>query len=241
MKRVLLKRVLLKRFLLSVPLFTAIVLLVAFGLTACNDLEGTAVVMTALPGESTTSISTLTPTPGQPTTTAPPAGPTATTGGPAPTAASPPTTRAAVATTTAPPAPTFPPYVPTVRIEDEYGGLAWDGSWSAVGDPGDSGGTSRFAEYAGSSMKVYFNGTSVSFITRKGPAVGYVQLELDGVPQPIIDPYNPSWVYQQLMWSSGTIGSGDHTLKVIMVGDSNPGSASKGIYVDAFDVQGTPR
>jgi hypothetical protein len=227
-----------KRPLFSVPLLTAVVVLVAVIFVGCNDLGGTTAIMTSLPGSTTTSISTLSPTPGQPTTTVPAAGTTATTGGPAGTA-SPPTTRAAAPATTLPPAPTFPPYVPTIRVEDEYGGLAWDGSWSVVGDPGDSGGTSRFAEYAGSSMKVYFSGTSISFITRKGPAVGYARLELDGVPQPIIDLYNPGWVYQQLMWSSGTIGSGDHTLKVIMVGDSNPASASKGIYVDAFVVTGT--
>ena len=229
---------LLKRVLFSFSFLTAIVLLVAVVLVACDDLSETAAVMTSLPEGTTTSLSTLSPGLDQPTTTASAAGPAATTAGPAATAG-PAVTQATP--TTPPSEPAFPPYVPTVRIEDEYGGLAWDGTWSVVGDPSDSGGSSRVAEYAGSSMKVYFTGTSISFITRKGPAVGKASIELDGKWQTTLDLYNPSWVYQQLMWSSGTTGSDDHTLKVIMVGDSNPASASKGIYVDAFDVQGTPR
>jgi len=236
---------LLKRVLFSFSFLTAIVLLVAVVLGACDDLSETAAVMTSLPEGTTTSLTTLSSGVDQPTTTVSAAGPAATTAGPAATTAGPAATAGPAVTqatpTTPPSEPAFPPYVPTVRIEDEYGGLAWDGTWSVVGDPSDSGGSSRIADYAGSSMKVYFTGTSISFITRKGPAVGKASIELDGNWQTTLDLYNPSWVYQQLMWSSGTIGSGNHILKVIMVGDSNPASASKAIYVDAFDVQGTAR
>jgi hypothetical protein len=227
-----------KRRSVSLPLLVVAASLLAVASASCSDLTGSAALMTSLPGDTTTSVSALAPLPGEPTTAAPPAGGTATTAGPSPTAA-PPATHRTATTTSAPTAPYFPPYVPTIRVEDGYGGLAWAGLWVPVGDPSDSGGSSRYAQNAGDSMKVYFNGTSISFIARKGPAVGYARLELDGVSQPVIDLYNPSWVYQQQMWSSGTLGPGDHTLKVIVVGDSNPSSAARGIYVDAFDIQGS--
>jgi hypothetical protein len=87
-------------------------------------------------------------------------------------------------------------------------------------------------------MKVYFTGMSIRFITRTGPAVGLVDIELDGVYQGTLNLYSPGWGYQQTMYSSGSLGPGEHILKVIVVGTADPASASPGIYVDAFDILG---
>jgi hypothetical protein len=228
---------------LSLLLTAVVVSVTALVLVGCEDMTATGVTATPLSlsttssslptlvsGEMVGSTTTLSGTPGG---AAPPSG---TPGG-----AAPPTGTPAVATTTTAASVELgePPLEPTLtRYEEDDPRLAWAGTWSVTGSPEDSGGSCRFAEYAGSSMKVYFSGVSISFITRIGPAVGIATVTLDGGPV-TIDLYSPTWGYQKEVWSSGSLAPGSHTLKIEMPGDSNPASASKGIYVDAFAVTGT--
>jgi hypothetical protein len=214
-------------------MIAVVVLLPAFVLVGCDDITATSVnatslsltttsssLSTAVSGEMVGSTTTLS---GSPRGTVPSGGsPTHST------------------TTTAPWVDLGEPpleLTPT-RYEEDDPRLAWAGTWSVTGSPEDSGGSCRLADYAGSSMKVYFSGVSIDFITRIGPAVGFATITLDGSAV-TIDLYSPTWAYQKEVWSSGSLAPGHHTLKIEMPGDSNPASASKAIYVDAFVVTGT--
>lgn len=239
----------------SLPLLlTAVVVMVpALVLVSCEDMTATGVTAAPL-SQGTTSSSPVQPDTSQTLTqgtssTGTPGGTVPAGGSPSGTVSSggthggttPPSGTPAAATTTTATSVELgePPLELTpTRYEEDDPRLAWAGTWSVTGSPEDSGGSCRFAEYAGSSMKVYFSGVSISFLTRIGPAVGIATVTLDG-SSVTIDLYSSTWAYQKEVWSSGSLAPGSHTLRIEMPGDSNPASASKGIYVDAFVVTGT--
>jgi hypothetical protein len=212
----------------------AVVLALAFVMIGCQEMTATGVSATSLSATTTSGSSTTlasSEVAGSTTTLAGSPGATVPSGGS-------PTRR--TTTTTAPRVELGEPplELTPMRYEESDPRLAWSGTWSVTGSPDDSGGSCRFAEYAGSSMKVYFSGVSISLLTRIGPAVGIATITLDGNAV-TVDLYRSTWGYQKEVWSSGAIAPGSHTLKIEMPGDSNPASESKGIYVDAFVVTGT--
>jgi hypothetical protein len=242
-----------KRPVFPAPFLTAIVLLMAAAVfVACEDLGGTGVIGTSL-SESATSSPALSTVPGETTTAASAAAATTT---PASLAAAttvthssaPPTFAAGttihtVATepptvpTEPPTVPTEPPALPYHFCEEDDPHLQWDGSWTVIADPQDSGGSCRFAEHAGASVKFHFYGTSIALYARIGPAVGEATITLDNDGPITVDCYSPVLTYQAPVWGVA-VERGSHTVTIEMPGTSNPASGSKGIYVDAVSTWG---
>ena len=89
-----------------------------------------------------------------------------------------------------------------------------------------------------------FNGTGVSWIGARGPQLGIAHVFLDGVQQPDVDSYTNVEVGQEqvqaVLFSSGGLAAGPHTLAIEVTGTKNTASSGYIIVVDAFDIQGTP-
>jgi hypothetical protein len=139
-----------------------------------------------------------------------------------------PTPTAAATATTAPAPP------PTLRM-DTYpvgtSGLRWGGSWSTIPNPGgEGGGQARYADYAGASLKFTFYGTGFGLMWGLGPSLGIMRITLDGQFLADKDCYRE---YESFAgdWIEERLTLGHHTVLVECIGDANPASGGKAIWL----------
>ncbi|MCC2686204.1 MAG: hypothetical protein K0R75_3103, partial [Paenibacillaceae bacterium] len=98
---------------------------------------------------------------------------------------------------------------------------------------GDYDGSITSSQTAGDYVQYTFDGTHVKIYARKAPAAGKVDVYLDGVlVLDNYDLYRSSIQNQVLVYDSGTISAGNHTVKYQTTGQKN--SASSG-YGNNFD------
>ncbi len=126
----------------------------------------------------------------------------------------------------------------TTRYEQNSSGVNYSGGWNTSTSSNDSGGSYSYVNGTGS-MTVTFNGTYLAYVTKKGPAYGYVKITLDNGTPVNVDLYNGGMLYQQKVWNTGTIANGTHTVKIEWTGIRRSAATSCNIGVDAFDISGS--
>jgi hypothetical protein len=98
--------------------------------------------------------------------------------------------------------------------------LAWKGSYGR-------------SSTSGASVTVRFNGTRLDWIAMKGTTPGKADVYLDGVLQTTVDLAAATAVYQQKVWSTRDVPSGEHIVKFVLK------TAGKYLVIDAVDVMGS--
>ncbi|MBM2812256.1 MAG: exported protein of unknown function [Chloroflexi bacterium] len=117
--------------------------------------------------------------------------------------------------------------------EDSSPLIGFGGDWPLVRADGPSGGSVRRTDRPGLGAAIAFEGTSVTWVTAKGPDRGIARVEVDGALQGEIDLYNG-----QLLWdwplTFGDFSPGTHRLTVTATGRRNDSSAGVFVDVDSF-------
>jgi hypothetical protein len=129
--------------------------------------------------------------------------------------------------------------VGVTRLEQTDQHLGWRGSWTKVSNTSYSGGTAWYANEAGSSMSVEFDGAGITLLGKKGPTYGIARVALDGGAPILLDLYNPTIVYQQVMWASGFIAPGHHVVNIEWTGQKRAAASNTNVGLDAIDVRGS--
>jgi len=96
----------------------------------------------------------------------------------------------------------------------------------------------RGTNKANASVSLTANGSAFAFVTSVGPAMGQVEITLDGESMGMIDLYAPVETDRYVAWSTSFADFGTHTLTVTAMGTKNPLSTSTRIVLDAFAVVG---
>jgi hypothetical protein len=78
----------------------------------------------------------------------------------------------------------------------------------------------------------------VTWIDKRAAAYGRARVYLDGVDKGVVDQYSAASAFQQPLWSSGTLPSGKHTLKIVVLRSKRVASRGYAVGVDAFKVSG---
>ena len=125
------------------------------------------------------------------------------------------------------------------RYEQTATQLSYAGAWSAGSAAAASGGSYRYVNSAGGAVTATFDGTSLAWISKKGPTYGIARVSLDGEAPVTVDLYNTSIVYQQKVWETGILSPGYHTVAITWTGTRNAAATNTNIGVDALDVMGT--
>ena len=81
-----------------------------------------------------------------------------------------------------------------------------------------------------------FTGTSVGFVTTRGPDRGMADIWLDGTRMATLDLYNPAIMPKDMVWTINGLANTTHTLEVRVLGKQNQAARGKRIDVDAFVV-----
>ena len=143
----------------------------------------------------------------------------------------------ATSTAAAPATATPTTAAPAVKRYDQTdASLGYSGAWSTVKKSQASSRTYARTNAAGASVNVAFSGTRLDWIATQVSGGGSADLYLDGVCVKTISLAAASTAYQRRMWSTGTLASGMHTLRIVRSASSAAGSY---ITIDAVDVVGT--
>ena len=145
----------------------------------------------------------------------------------------------AAATTTSSTTSTTLPSGGTTRYEETNVNLLYAGTWTTLSGSTYSGGSFAYTSTAGASVTATFTGTHLTWIAKTGPSYGMARVTLDGGTPVMVDLYNPNMLAQQQVWNTGTLVSGNHTVKIEWTGQKNALSSYAYVDLDALDVTGT--
>jgi predicted outer membrane repeat protein len=120
-------------------------------------------------------------------------------------------------------------YLPIV---DSITDIQYDG-WRVIKDKRASGGYYRTSNTANDVITYSFNGTSIKWITRKGPDMGIASVVIDGVNRGSYDLYNQNLLWKQQTAFSG-LSAGAHKITIQVTGNKNPLSSDNNVAVDGF-------
>jgi hypothetical protein len=114
--------------------------------------------------------------------------------------------------------------------------ISYSGTWAAFTKPDAYHGSYGRSSVAGASVTIVFEGERLDWIAMKGTTTGKADVWLDGHLVNTIDLANAVAIYQQNVWSTGTLPAGVHTVKIVRSAGNITG---KYVTIDAVDVDGT--
>ena len=114
------------------------------------------------------------------------------------------------------------------------------GNWVSKSSSSYNGGTLKTATSPNSFVEFKFNGTSFEWYGNKASSRGIAKVYIDDVLTDIIDCYNPSTLYDNILYSSKNLSSGSHTVKIIATGTKNSNSSNFLIDIDRIVIKDEP-
>lgn len=118
-------------------------------------------------------------------------------------------------------------------IDDTDPTLSYTGTWAPFNSSRSLGGSHTTARDAGASVTVPFTGGRAQLIGVRASDYGFADIYLDGEFQETIDSYSsaPSW--QNVLFDTGPIPSGEHTLRMVARWEKRPAAGNYYINFDA--------
>jgi len=99
-------------------------------------------------------------------------------------------------------------------------------------------GDNHWSSTADAYFQVRFSGTQIKLYGSKAPFAGIAAISIDGGPERKVDFYSSKRRDNVLLYSSGTLPNGQHTLKVRVTGTKNKKSTNYYVIADRVDVFG---
>jgi murein DD-endopeptidase MepM/ murein hydrolase activator NlpD len=124
------------------------------------------------------------------------------------------------------------------RYEQDNSKLAYSGTWITFLTSGASGGSYKYAD-SPASVTITFSGTRLDWIATQGYTQGKALVSLDGGPGVKVNLYNSTTKRQVLVWSTGTLAAGTHTVTISWTGEAGAAGGGTRVNVDAVDVVGS--
>jgi hypothetical protein len=102
-----------------------------------------------------------------------------------------------------------------------------------------SGGSQTNVGYGGRSAGFSFTGTSIKWITSKGPAYGKTAVYVDGTKVKLFDGYASGYSHRVVGFSRSGLADKKHTIKILDTGNKDANATGRYTGIDAFVVDGT--
>jgi hypothetical protein len=125
------------------------------------------------------------------------------------------------------------------RIEQNDPAITYSGNWYTNDASADTGGHAMLTNTKGARASITFNGTGIAWIGVADAFAGLATVYLDGTMQ-VINTYNPISQYQKVLFSATGLAPGAHTFSIEVTHERGPGTDGSWVWIDAFDIQGTP-
>jgi hypothetical protein len=121
------------------------------------------------------------------------------------------------------------------RFEETHSSLNYTETWEVTVSRAWSEKTAVFTWVTDAHAIFNFTGTSVRWISYRGPLGGIARVYLDGIFVRDIDTYAADETHQAIMYEATGLAPGSHVLTIVNTGQMNPLSRNPYISVDAFD------
>ncbi len=128
------------------------------------------------------------------------------------------------------------PWATAVRYEQNAPSTTLTGTWYTQTGPVFSGGSAVLSEELGARATFSFSGTRVRWIGFRDEWCGIGRVYLDGALVGVFDTYASPAQAQAVMFRTGALGSGSHTLAIEATHSHLASATEKWVWVDAFDV-----
>ncbi len=122
---------------------------------------------------------------------------------------------------------------PVITVQEDALEASY-GSWQGMTDGIASGGAYRVSQTPDETVTFKFTGTSIRWITRKGPDQGQAQVSIDGVNRGIVDLYSATTARFGKVYNG--LPNGAHTIVVKVLGTKNAASTGNNVVIDGFAV-----
>lgn len=124
------------------------------------------------------------------------------------------------------------------RFEQSAPEIGYSSGWKVSNNSFMSGGSYLWNDAAGGQATIRFEGRRLRLVTATNSTFGIASVSLNGGEPVDVDLYSPKITYQQVVFDSGLLESGVHTLTVAWTGRKNPSSTGTVIGIDALDAAG---
>jgi hypothetical protein len=125
------------------------------------------------------------------------------------------------------------------RIEQNDPAIIYSGNWYTNDGASNTGGHAVLTNTKGARASITFNGTGISWIGVADAYAGLATVYLDGTMQ-VINTYNPVSQNQKVLFRASGLAPGAHTFSIEITHERGPGTDGSWVWVDAFDIEGTP-
>jgi len=129
--------------------------------------------------------------------------------------------------------------VAQTRVEQNDPAIVYSGNWYTNDGAANTGGHAVLTNTKGARASITFNGTGISWIGVADAYAGLATVYLDDSMQ-VINTYNPISQYQKVLFRAGGLAPGVHTFSIEITHERGPGTDGSWVWIDAFDVVGTP-
>jgi len=129
-----------------------------------------------------------------------------------------------------------PPRV-AVRHEQDDVQIVYTGDWSEGDNQGLSMEANTYSVDAEATITISFTGTQLDWIASLGPTMGKALVSVDGGEAIFVDLYSETEVFQQVVWSTGLLAYGEHTVTITFPEGADY-VEGMGINLDAVEVYG---
>jgi Tol biopolymer transport system component len=123
------------------------------------------------------------------------------------------------------------------RYEQTDPRILYSGQWETGINKSHSGGSNYFTNDKTATITITFKGTRLDWIAALGPLMGKALVSIDGGEPVLVDLYSDTELFQQLVWSTGELEYGVHTVTITFPQGSDY-QEGQGINIDALDVWG---
>jgi len=122
------------------------------------------------------------------------------------------------------------PVLRSTVLAESAAGLSYAGAWSTVKGAGFLGGSARVSSTAGASASYTFSGSSVAWLTGRGPTLGRMTVIVDGAVAGTVDLYRSTATFREVVFSKSWATSGSHTIRLVNQGTlGHPGVVLDGL------------
>lgn len=111
----------------------------------------------------------------------------------------------------------------------QYTGSGWG---YYTGDANKFQGDDHSSSVTGDYATLKFNGVSAAYYGAKSPQAGIVGISIDGGTESMVDLYSAARFDNTLLYTSPTLASGDHTMKIRLTGNKNASASGAAAAVD---------
>ena len=133
--------------------------------------------------------------------------------------------------------PDASPFAPGRRYDDLEERIEYSGPWHRdLQFPQSSGQSLSYSETPGSSFRIAFTGSAITYVFTLASNRGIAEVTLDGHTQARINQYSAQTMWQSRRRFDG-LNPGLHTLEVRVSGEKDPRSAGVFVDLDAFEVE----